>query len=405
MRSAWGVDAAKFTPQLTIAYADAGKDKYGESLRRKAFKTDSDIVVINTDGIKWIVDTNQAIRLVKDFDTLIVDEVTYYKHRTSQRSRAMVKLARRFPIRRGLSGTPRTNSVTDLWHQMYILDGGMRLGQSFTPFRDQVCTASYNGFGWEYEDKPTANDDVFALLRDVTIRHPFSVMPVPPNYTRHISFKLGSKHRKLYQEMERESLLEMRGKVVTAVNAAVLRTKLLQASSGAMYDEQGGYMLLDTSRYKLIIDLVAGRDHTIVFFNWRHQRDELIREATGRRSVTHAYIDGTVPHKKRAQIVEAFQAGDYQVLFLQPETGAHGLTLTQGQTVIFVSPQYKPDIHEQGIHRIYRGGQTLKTETILVEAEDTVEQIVYERLNHKSGKMLNLLDLIETTDTRRKGGI
>jgi SNF2 family DNA or RNA helicase len=111
--------------------------------------------------------------------------------------------------------------------------------------------------------------------------------------------------------------------------------------------------------------------------------------------VIHEVIDGNVPQRRRAQIVEAYQAGYYQTLLLHPQTGAHGLTLKRGTATIWASPIYQPDFLKQGMHRIFRGGQTEKTETILIEAKGTVEKLVYERLSEKSGRMQSFLDLLK----------
>jgi SNF2 family DNA or RNA helicase len=113
-----------------------------------------------------------------------------------------------------------------------------------------------------------------------------------------------------------------------------------------------------------------------------------------RRKLSYAYIDGTVPIKRREAIVDQYQAGFFQTLLLHPQTGAHGLTLTKGTATIWASPIYQPDFLKQGKHRIWRGGQKKKTETILIEAEDTIEGFVYNRLNEKNTRMLNLLEIL-----------
>lgn len=382
----WADDIAKFAPELTLACAYAPDER-----RLEAFAASTDIVGINTDAVRWLDAHN---RLLKGFDTVIIDEVTYYKHRTSIRSRAMANLNFRFKIFRALSGTPRAGSITDLWNQVRVLDNGARLGADFKAFQRQVCDPEEGPFGITWVDKPGINRPVFYLLRDIMIRHEFDkVMDVPSNYTRKIRFDLPQALYDKYLELEEYCVLELERRDITAVNAAVLRNKLLQLCSGAVYYDRNEYQVLDDARYNLIMDLVAGRDATVVFFNWRHQRDQLVGLAK-KRGISHAVIDGRVTHRNRTKVVESFQAGDQQVLFLQPETGAHGLTLTRGTTTIWSSPQYKPDIQQQGLHRIYRGGQTKKTETILIEANDTVESIVFEKLMGKTEGMLDLLKII-----------
>ena len=197
-----------------------------------------------------------------------------------------------------------------------------------------------------------------------------------------------------YKELEKNAILRLETETVSAVNAAVLRSKLLQVASGAAYHTEGEWALLDTGRYELILDLVEARKHSVVFFNWTHQKVELMKEAE-KRGIKHALIDGTTPDRRRTEIVEDYQAGFYQTLFLHPKTGAHGLTLTKGTTTIWASPIYEADFLKQGKHRIYRAGQTERTETLLIEAAGTVEKKVYERLNEKTARMVNLLDVLQ----------
>jgi len=218
-------------------------------------------------------------------------------------------------------------------------------------------------------------------------------MDIPPNHTYRVPYTLNASNKQQYDDFLEHSILELKGTAVVAVNQAVMRTKLLQIAAGVVYAEDGP-VVLDTGRAELVINLVEKRKHSVVFFNWKHQKAQLVEEAT-KRGITFEVIDGSVDNNRRAEIVEAYQAGFFQTLFLHPKTGAHGLTLTKGTATIWVSPIYEPDYLKQGKHRIYRGGQTENTETILIEAENTVEQRVYEILDGKTKGMESLLDLLE----------
>lgn len=389
MRPVWEADAARFAPALLVAHADAGR-------RRAAFDSGADVVVINVDGVKEVEPA-----WLKGFDTLISDELTYFKHSTSARARALAKLSRQFKYRVGLTGTPTANSILDLWHQVYILDGGQTLGSSFYRFRSQFCTPEEGAFGVAWKDKPNAEALAMQLLQGHVVRHNFSdvMTHIPPNTTRTITYTLPAKLRKLYEKFEADAVLELQDDAITAVNAAVLRNRLLQICSGAVYSELS-VQVLDAGRYELICDLIAERDHTVTFFVWRHQRDQIAKMAET-RGLTYAILDGTTPDRERHQIIQEFQAGKYRTLLLHPQTGAHGLTLTRATATLWCSPIYQPDFLSQGLHRIYRGGQTKPTENLLIEAVDTVEAIAYDILNTKGTKMNTLLELIEEAQKRR----
>jgi len=388
LESAWGDDIRKFTPDMMYSLA------YAEN-REAAFSIDMDIYITNTDATKWLA--KQPAKFFRRFDTLIIDELSNFKHRTSLRSRALNKIKKYFKYRSGLTGTPNSNTITDIWHQAFLLDDGKRLGTSFFHFRNSTCQPEQIGPRPEHVrwvDKPGAEQAVAALLTDISIRHEFEeCMDIPPNHTQVVKYRLPSKLMRQYREMEALAILELENDSVTAIHAGVLRNKLLQISSGAVYADHQP-QVLDTGRYELVMDLVEQRKHSVVFFVWTHQRQQLEKEAE-KRGISYATIDGTVPKHKRTEIVQAYQEGAYQTLFLQPKTGAHGLTLTKGTRTIWASPIYEPDFLKQGKHRIYRGGQKRRTETILVEAEGTVEQIVYDRLNQKNQRMMDLLTLLK----------
>jgi SNF2 family DNA or RNA helicase len=395
LASAWAEDFKKFAPDMKVSIAYA-------SNRDKAFAADADVYITNHDAVTALA--KKPVSFWKKFKggTFIIDESSAFKHHTSARSKAAYKIAQHFTYRRLMSGTPNSNGICDLWHQVKILDNGRRLGASFFAFRSAVCTPEQVGPAAgmvKWTDKPNAEAAVSALLQDITIRHKFEdCVDIPENHKYSIPFQLNKKHMAHYMELENNSILKLKDSSVTALNGAVLYTKLLQCASGAIYNDDSSYSLIDADRYDLVIDLIEARKHSVVFFNWTHQRDYLIAEAT-KRSITFALIDGSVNKKgEREAIVKAYQRGQYQVLFAHPQSAGHGLTLTRGTATIFASPTYNLEHYMQGLKRIDRIGQTERTETIMIVAPGTVEERVYESLQEKNFKMNNLLNYLKEAD-------
>lgn len=369
------------------------------SNREKAFGLDADAYITNTDAATWLAKKPKGF--FSKFDTLIVDESSTYKHHSSQRSRAMAKIARYFKYRRALTGTPNGRSITDVWHQVYLLDDGKRLGTSFYAFRNTVCTPVQKGRNQnaiEWTDKDGAEEAVFSLISDIVVRHKFEkCVDIPANYRYALEYELPPKHRKMYEQMENTAILEMKKskKVITAINAAVVAGKLLQIASGAVYDDTGEFALVDDGRYKLVLDLVEERPHSLVFFHWRHQRDALVAEAE-KRGLSFCVIDGDTRDSERNEYVSRYQRGEYRVMFAHPRSAAHGLTLTKGTTTIWASPTYDLELFEQGSKRQHRMGQTQKTETITIVAPGTIDQRAYDVMLTKGARMQNLLELFES---------
>lgn len=394
LRNVWKSEFFKYAPHMKVAVATAGH-------RDEAFQEQADVVAINHDGVGWIA---QQLKLnpkfLDGFDTLIVDESGAFKHATSLRSKAVRKIAKYFTHRRLMNGTPNPNSVLELWHQYYILDDGARLGDSFFKFRMTTCTPkqvgpSANMVKWI--DRPGAQEAVAKLVEDITIRHRFEdCVDIPENHRYVIEYNLTERQLAIYEQMKKDQMAMLKNKeVITAANAATVATKLLQIASGAVYDEEGKWHLIDRERYELVMDLVEARKHCVVFFLWQHQKECLIDEAK-KRGITFGVLDGTITSdREREETVSYFQNGLYRIILAHPQSAAHGLTLTKGTSTIWASPTYNLEHFLQGVKRIHRTGQTEKTETVTVVAQRTIETRVIEALEGKRLNMENLLALLE----------
>src|SRR5690606_9023248 len=192
-------------PGLTysLAYADT---------RFEAFEANSDIVIMNVDGVKTLTKKfpkrTQLAKFLKDFDHLIMDEADAYKHHTSARSRAMLKVSQHIDNRFALSATPNPQSVTEIWHPALIVDRGKRLGTAFSAFRNAMQTPvqvgpKANMVKWT--DKENANELAMIMLEDILVRHAFEevMTDVPPNHKDTKYITLPPKLMKQYGELER----------------------------------------------------------------------------------------------------------------------------------------------------------------------------------------------------------
>lgn len=388
LEPAWENDIGKFAPELRVSVARAEN-------REKAFAADADVYITNTDATTWL--GKQPKAFFAKFKHLVIDESTSFKHHTSQRSRALVKIKDHFEYRSILTGTPNSNTITDVWNQVNILDGGKRLGPSFFAFRQAVCIPKQVGSKKEmvqWEDKPGAEEAVFALLADITVRHRFEdCIDIPPNMQYTVPYKLAPKQMRAYKEMAMTQIAALgKDKAVTAINAAAVTTKLLQIASGAVYEHTGTYHLIDAGRYELTLDLVEERQHSLVFYLWQHQRDYLVEQAK-KRGIKYCLFDSSAAEATRTQMIKDYQNGFYQVMFAHPQSAAHGLTLTRGTATIWPSVTYNLEHFVQGNKRTFRNGQKSKTETIVIVAPGTIEEKVYEKLQGKNVRMMNLLDL------------
>jgi len=386
LEAAWGEDISKFQPHIKYGVAYAKN-------RAKIFEDDTnEMVITNFEAVNFLQKNPQYC---KQFDTIVIDEFTAFKNREAKRSKNLNKIISYFTNRIAMSGTPNSNTILDIWHPAYLIDGGERLGARFYAFRHQACTPKFNGFANEWIDKPGIEEAVANKLSDISIRYALSdCMDLPDNIVRTVNTKLTPNVQKQYKTLADESVLYTKSGTVNAVHAAARVKKLLQLVTGAVYDEDGVVQFVHQERYDIVMTLVAQRAHSLVAFNWKHERDALV-EIAQKEGISYEVIDGSVKAEKRSDIVARYQAGQIKVLFCHPQSAGHGLTLTKANTVIWCSPTYNAEHYQQFNQRIYRAGQTQKTETILIQARNTWEPEVYKKLNTKLGRMENLLHILK----------
>ena len=396
LQASWGDDIEKFQPKLTYSIAFAKN-------REAAFSNDADIVITNHDAVKWII---KNVRVLNKFDTICIDEFTAFKNRTSQRSKVLKRFIDEFKYRIAMSGTPNSNTIQDMWHPCLLVDDGDRLGRLFSKFRDEMCTnlpSMYTRFG-TWEDKPDAEERVAALINDINIRYQLEdCIDMPERITTQLYVDLPDRIRAKYLILQEDSVLYTGKATINAIHAGAKVQKLLQLCTGAIYDQDGVAQGIHKERYKLVIDLVAERKHSLVAFNWSHEK-EYLTELAESMGINYAVIDGSTPASKRGEIVNHFQSGQLQVLFAHPQSAGHGLTLTKATTVIWSSPTYNAEHYEQFNGRIYRAGQNKKTEIIQIAARNTWEMEVYEKLETKLTKMEDLLGILTNLHQLAKTG-
>jgi superfamily II DNA or RNA helicase len=392
LSASWGDDIKKFQPKLTYIVAYAKN-------REAAFKSKADIVITNHDAVKWIAKNE---KLLQGFDTICIDEFTAFKNKDSQRSKAVLKLAAKFKYRIAMSGTPNSNTILDIWHPTLIVDDGERLGKRFYGFRSAVCTSRFNGFANEWVDKPNAQEIVAASIKDINIRYQLEdCIDMPEQSVHTMCVQLTPDIMKQYELLAADSVLYTGKETINAINAGARVKKLLQLCTGAVYTEDGVACGIHSERYELVMQLVSERKHSLVAFNWRHEREHLVRLAQ-EMGLEYGVIDGDTPANKRKDIVDRMQAGQLKVVFAHPQSAGHGLTLTTATTVIWASPTYNAEHYQQFNRRIYRAGQTQKTEIIHIAADNTWEPDVYTKLQTKLERMDDLLQILNQLTPARK---
>lgn len=326
----------------------------GARQRIKALFTTGDIWVISRDNIPWLVD---YYRNDWPFDMVILDESTSFKNPQSKRFKALKLVRSRISRIVLLTGTPAPNGLEDLWAQIYLLDGGRRLGRTITEYRKIFFSQDPSHPGQMYRTySPRKGSDgaIRTAISDICVSMKTEDYLSLPDYVEDIvPVVLDGPARKAYKRLEREMLLEVDESTITAGSAAVLNGKLLQLCSGAVYD--GGRQAVHVHDCKAeafleVLEQLNGA-HVLVFYWFQHERDRLL-ELLGKSNLR-------VMVYKDAADERAWNAGEVDVLLAHPASCGYGLNLQDGghHAVWFGYPNWNLELYQQANKRLHRQGQ------------------------------------------------
>ena len=365
MRSVWFNEISLNLPHRKVTIAHGVRQ-----LRVQAISSITEFVIINHDGIKIVED--EIIR--QQFDIIIIDELTAYKSHNSERSKCMKRISdaqdaskvrQRDGAVWGMTGEITPNSPTEAFFPCKIVNPHNRwLPKYFGQFRD-ACMYMVNEQLWM--PKPEA-PQVVAMCVQPAIRFTRDqCLDLPDTTYQTLDVPLTAEQIKYYEIMRKQALVETDNGNVSAANAAVMLNKLLQISAGAVKNDTGQVIEIGCKdRIDQLMDIFeeTPQKKLVVFATYRASIELVLRELT-KRGVKCAAIHGDVAQNLRSSIIDRFQRGDLEVIVLQPQSSAHGITLTAASTIVWFSLIPSNELFQQGNARIIRAGQTRKTQIIL----------------------------------------
>ena len=349
-----------------------------EAQRRAALAADADIYVINRDNVAWLV---KAVGARWPYDCVVLDESSSFKNHRAQRFKALKAV--RPKIRRliELTGTPAPHGLTDLWAQIFLLDGGKRLGRTISLYRDLYFVPDKrNAYTvWSYKLKPGAEAVIYEQIKDICISMKAEdYLELPDCVIDEIPVKLDDEAQRRYDELEREALLKVSDdEWVTAGTAGVLTGKLLQLCDGAVYDEEKNVHELHSCKLDAFLETLEQiNDNTVVYYQFQHDRDRLLRalEKTGSR--VRVYAD--------ARDEDAWNRGEIDVLLAHPASCGYGLNLQAGgHHIIWFGLTWNLEQFQQANKRLHRQGQERPVIVHILTVEGSVDEDVIKSLSGK----------------------
>lgn len=345
----WSKEAAKWDHlkhlKVSVVLGTASK-------RVKALNTEADVYVINRENVEWLVD---YYKQAWPFDMVVLDESTSFKNSQSKRFKAM-KLVRRFVKKMVLlTGTPSSKGLIDLWAQIYLLDGGARLGPTLSAYRARYFDPDQRNRTqiFSYKPKGGAEDAVLSAISDICISMKAEDYLQLPDFIQHeIPVMLDAKAAKGYKQFERDLLLEVDEDIITASTAAVLVGKLLQYCNGAVYSNEGNVIPVHNCKLDAYMELLERLDGepVLTFYGYQHDRDRLLERLQQRKDLRVRVYKGTADE-------EAWNNKEVDVLLVHPASCAYGLNLQAGGChVVWYGLNWSFELNDQGNCRLYRQG-------------------------------------------------
>ncbi len=374
-----------------------------EKQRIAAIESDADVVVMNYENMQWLLDRYPRPRKGQvdtlPFDGLICDEIDKLKEVSSKRFKAFRERIKIFRKRVGMTGTLVPNKLTEVWGQTYIIDGGQSFGRSFYKWRQEYFyPTDYNQRKWA--PFPNTREQIIAALSDIAYRLKAEGLPIGKPMQPHW-MTLPTTVEQLYRKLETDFYLlledkKKRKREVDAANAAVLVGKLQQICAGFSYvDRTKDAVWHSTERYEWLADLRSDLrgDQLLVFFHFNEERDELLR-----RYPDLAYLGGGVSNKRKLAHIDAWNAGELDMMALHPASAGHGLNLQKSgaHNIAFLTLPWSGGMYKQVVGRLARRGNVadeINVHTCL--NRDTIDEGVFGAVTGKLSGMEDFLDDLE----------
>ena len=374
----WTKEAAKWdhTKMLRVSPVLGSQTK-----RIRALNTPADLYIINRENVVWLVD---YYRNAWPFDMVVVDESSSFKSHSAKRFKALASVGSYIDRLVELTGTPSPNGLDDLWAQVFLLDGGERLGKRYTQFREryfQPDKRGADGMIYSYEVKPGSEGSILERISDICISMKAEDYLQLPDITYHeIPVELDSKASKAYYELEREMVLALPEdeEEISVTSAAALSNKLLQLANGAVYDEDHSVHEVHGCKVEAFMELIESLQGkpALVFYNFQHDRTRILKalEKTGLR----------VRELKTTQDEDDWNARKIDILLTHPASSAYGLNLQQGGNhVIWFGLTWNYELYTQANKRLHRQGQEEKVIIHHLICSGTRDEDVMEALKRK----------------------
>ena len=356
-----------------------------EAERKAALMQSADIHIINRENVQWLIEESG---LPFDYDMVVIDELSSFKSYQAKRFKSLMKVRPLVKRIVGLTGTPSSNGLMDLWAEFKVLDMGKRLGRFITHYRDEFFQPDKrNGMQvFSYKPRPGAEEEIYRRIGDITISMKSTdYLQMPECLMNEARVTLSDNERKDYDTLRKELVLTLGDEEIDAVNAAALSGKLCQMANGAVYSEDKRSIHLHDRKLDMLEDLIEGANGKPVLVAYWYKHDlERIRKRFKVREI------------KTTGDIDDWNAGAIPVGLIHPASAGHGLNLQAGgATLIWFGLTWSLELYQQTNARLWRQGQK---ETVVIHhiiTRGTIDEKIMKALKSKEGTQSALIEALK----------
>ncbi len=382
-RDTWPAEIEKWEHLQHLTYAVCvGTPKE----RRAALLSGADVTIINRENLGWLIDSSG---FDFDYDMVIIDELSSFKNHKSKRFQALMKVRPQVKRIIGLTGTPSSNGLMDLWAEFKLLDFGERLDRFITHYRnDYFIPDKRNGeIIYSYKPMPYAEDAIYRKISDITISMKSTDhLQMPELISSQYEVQRSEEETQRYEELKADFILELPEGEITAANAASLTGKLSQLANGAIYDDDGNILEFHDRKLDALEDLIeAANGKPLLVAYWFKHDLQRIKKRFDVREI------------KSSKDITDWNNGDIPVAVIHPASAGHGLNLQAGgSTLIWFGLTWSLELYQQTNARLWRQGQT--SGTVVIEhiiTKGTIDERILKALSLKEVTQNALIDAVK----------
>lgn len=381
-RDTWPAEIEKWDHLHSLTYTVAVGN---ERERKAALLQKAQIHLINRENVEWLIHRSG---LPFDYDMVVVDELSSFKSHQAKRFKSLMKVRPTVSRIIGLTGTPSSNGLMDLWAEFRLLDMGQRLGRFIGDYRNSYFVPDKRNqqVVFSYKPKPSAEEAIYRLISDITISMKNSdYLKLPELVINDVSVQLSEKERETIEIMKRDLVTTIKDEEITASNAAALSGKLLQMANGAVYDETGGIAQVHDRKLEAMEDLIEASNGKPVLIAYWYKHD-LFR-------IQKRFAVETLDS---ANSIKRWNKGEILIAAIHPASAGHGLNLQSGgSTLIWFGLTWSLELYQQTNARLWRQGQNYTVVIHHLIAKNTIDESVMQALKRKETTQNALINAVK----------